>query len=150
MDNYNAMNSGGFYGGQNYPTPPQPVMPQRPMYGGYQPQVQLTTNIERVTSLEEALYKSNTRGSDMVYFDQNKPVIYRIKVEMDGTKSYAQLPYTLPEQADNAPATRAEMQALSAMVQELADKVEKLQAKQPVGKTAKKKLEEVVDDESNG
>lgn len=150
MDNNNPMNSGSFYSGQNYAAPLQPAVPQRPIYGGYQPQVQLISNIERVTSLEEALYKSNARGSDMVYFDQNKPMMYRIRVAVDGTKSYAQIPYTLPEQANDAPATKAEVQALAVAVQELADKVEKLQVKQPVVRNVKKKSEEVIDDESNG
>lgn len=150
MDNNSPMNSGNFYGGQSYPTPPQPTMPQRPMYGGYQPQVQLTTNIERVTSLEEALYKSNVRGSDMVYFDQNKPMIYRIKVEIDGTKSYALLPYTLPDQADSTPATKAEVQAVANALQALTERFEKSVAKQWTNKTPKKKAEEVDDNESNG
>lgn len=147
--NYNTPHPNNFYSGQSYPTAPQFGMPQHGT-GGYQPQMPLSTNIERVTSLEEALFKSNTRNSDTVYFDQNKPVIYRIKVEIDGTKSYAILPYTLPEQANNAPATKAEVEALAAAVQELSIKVEKGLAKTGGVKPIKRKGEEVLEDESNG
>ena len=145
MDHYNN----NFYGGY------QPQAAGRPIYGGYQPQMQaqpqLTTNVELVTSLEEALFKSNMRNSDMLYLDQNKPVIYRIKVDMNGAKSYATLPYTLPNQADSTPATKADIQALMSILGEVTGRLDVLE-KNKENKTMpkKKKAEEVDVDESNG
>lgn len=132
------------FGGQTYPS--QTV--SRP-YSSTMPQV--TTNVDLVTSLEEALYKSNIRNSDMLYLDQNKPVIYRIKVDLGGAKSYVILPYTLPDQASNAPATKADIQALAVTIDTLTSRLESLE-KTRATKTQvkKKKAEEVELDESNG
>lgn len=119
-------------------------------FNGYMPQqpAQVITNVEFVTSLEEALYKSNTRNSDMYYLDQNKPLMYRVKVDMGGVKSYVVLPYTLPDQASNAPATKADLQALTASLNEALERLDILEK----GKTPlkKKKPEEVDGNESHG
>lgn len=56
---------------------------------------QFTSNIRYVTSLEEAVMLSNDRGSDNVYFHQSKPVFYRVKVDWNGQKSWAEFPYNI-------------------------------------------------------
>ena len=40
--------------------------------------------ITYVTSLEEALSKCNNRNTESVYFRQDLPIFYRIKVDNDG------------------------------------------------------------------
>lgn len=82
-------------------------------------QHQLNTNVIYVTSLEEALIKTNMRNSDMIYFNQNKNEFYRIKVDMEGRKSWAAFPYSSPDSEDNTPATKADILALSARIEEL-------------------------------
>jgi hypothetical protein len=59
------------------------------MYGYQQP----ATNVTFVTSIEEALYRANGRNCDMVFFDQDKPIFYRVKVDMEGRKSCAQFSF---------------------------------------------------------
>ena len=147
MDNYNFQ--GGNSGWQ------APAL-QRPNYGWpvqatYPQQAQLSTNIELVTSLEEALFKSNLRNSDMLYLDQNRPLIYRVKVDVNGVKSHATLPYTLPNQVDSTPATKADIQALTLTLQEISEKVSLLEKnKEAKAFPKKKKAEEVGTDESDG
>ena len=80
-DNYNSWQSqNGFGNGFN-----QPV-----------------SNIILVTSIEEALFKSNTRNSDMVYFDQNRDVFYRVKVDLEGRKLWKEIPYGTSSTANSA------------------------------------------------
>lgn len=87
---------------------------------GYQyPQAPLNTNIVYVTSPEEALMRSNIRNSDIVYFDQDKNMFYRVKVDMDGKKSWATFMFNLPDSSENAPATKADIQQLSDRITEL-------------------------------
>lgn len=77
------------------------------------------TNIIRVTSLEEAVMRTTARGSDMVYFDQDRDVFYRVKVDWDGKKSWAEFQFSLPAQVDNTPVLRNDFQALVAKVEQL-------------------------------
>lgn len=137
-----SANPNGFYnngnGWQNLQMPAYAQMP-----------VRFYTNVEPVTSLEEAIIKSNLRGSDMFYIDQNKPVMYRVKVEFDGRKSYVQLPFNLPNQPDSVPATKADLQLLAEQIDKLASTLNSPAAlPEKVGK--KKKSEEVSTDESAG
>ena len=134
MDNFTLYGSNpGYANSQAYPS--------APMFRGYTPQVQVTTNIELVTSLEEALFKSNVRNSDMLYLDQNKPLIYRVKVSAEGVKSYLTLPYSLPNQPDSTPATKADLQTLE-------ERIAALEAGKMIVK--KKKPEVIENGESNG
>ena len=71
-----------------------------------------TTNIIRVTSLEEAVMRTTARNSDMVYFDQDRDVFYRVRVDWDGKKSWAEFQFTLPAQADTTPLTREELKPI--------------------------------------
>lgn len=90
--------------------------------GYYQPQQQFqnnATNIVRVTSLEEAVMRTTTRGSDMVYFDQDRDVFYRVKVDWDGKKSWAEFQFMLPAVQDTAPVSKTDFQALATKVEQL-------------------------------
>jgi hypothetical protein len=80
---------------------------------------QLQTNKIPVTSLEEALSKPAERYSEMYYWDQSKPVIYVVRTDQNMVKSWAVIPYTLPDQEQNAPVTRADLAALEARIADL-------------------------------
>ena len=89
-------------------------------YSYNQPQqVQNATNIIRVTSLEEAVMRTTTRGCDMVYFDQDRDVFYRVKVDWDGKKSWAEFQFTLPAIQDTTPVSKTDFQALVNKVEQL-------------------------------
>ena len=111
---------------------------------------QLRTNKILVTSLEEAIAKSGEHNSEMYYFDQSKPVIYVVKVDINGMKSWAQLSYTSPNDQDSTPATRADIDVLYSKLDTL------IKSMQETAKVVKrKKVEdvktEVADDvESDG
>ena len=92
---------------------------------------QLKTNKIPVTSLEEALNKPAERYSEMYYWDQAKPVIYVVRTDQNLVKSWATIPYTLPDQGQNAPVTRADLAALEARITELeATKTKKTKSKE--------------------
>lgn len=83
------------------------------MYNQFGWQPQITSNVVTVTSLEEAIMKTTTRNSDMVYFHQDQNVFYRVKVDFDGRKTWAQFDYNVPDPNLNVPATKADIQALA-------------------------------------
>ena len=99
MDNFNTNHNGWQQG-----------------YDTYRPQVQ--TNITLVTSLEEAIMRTNARPSDMVYFDQGKDILYRVRVDMDGKKYWKEIPI-LVNQDGNSYVNRLEFDALSEKVNKL-------------------------------
>lgn len=72
----NSVNSG-------YQQPPQ--MPQQTFQ--QPPQMPYKTNKLVVTSLDEAMMRSSELNSDTVYFDQNKDVLYNVKVDSRGYKT---------------------------------------------------------------
>lgn len=120
MNGFDPMNPAGFnYGNQGQTN----SWGQPRQYGGYtspaQPQPRLMTNAIFVTSLEEALIKTTERPSDMIYFHQDKNEFYRVKVDMEGRKSWAAFPYNLPNQEESTPATKADIQALIARIEAL-------------------------------
>ena len=84
---------------------------------------QLVTNVTFVTSVEEALFRASSRNSEMVFFHQDKPIFYRVKVDNEGRKSWAQYDYGTKPTEDNTPVTRAE---LSELVKKIAVLEEKL------------------------
>lgn len=106
--------------------------------------MQLRTNKVLVTSLDEAIAKTSERNSELVYFDQSKPLIYIVKVDMTGVKSWAQLEYSTGVQDTNSPATKSDIAALTGKIEALVAKLE------PETTKRKKKEVEVVNDESNG
>ena len=89
----------------------------------FQPPVRTTSNIIFVTSLEEALYRTNERGSDMMYVHQTQPVFYRVKVNADGQKTWAEYPYIVPNQDSSSPVTRADLKALEDQIAELRKRI---------------------------
>lgn len=83
---------------------------------------QVVTNTSFVTGLEEALFKSNVRGSDVIHFNQDKPEFYRIKVDQDGRKTWQAFQYNVPAQDESVPATKADIQGLLARIEALENK----------------------------
>ena len=83
------------------------------------------TNIEYVTSLEEAIMRTNVRGSDKVYFKQDGGVFYRVKMDMDGRKSWAEFPYSVPNVDTSRPVMISDLQPIF-------DRLEKLEKSMPV------------------
>lgn len=68
------------------------------------------TNIEYVTSLEEALSRCNMRNIEKVFFHQDKNIFYRIRVDFDGKKYWQALEYNSPSAVeDTSPVTRADL-----------------------------------------
>lgn len=84
---------------------------------------QINTNVWYVSSIDEALMRTNTRNSDVVYFDQDKDVFYRVKVDFDGRKTWAQFNYTVPNEKENIPATKADIDQLLTKIQRLEQRV---------------------------
>ena len=69
-----------------------------------------STNIQYVTSLEEALSRSYTRGSENVYFHQDQQVFYRIRVDADGRKYWQEFAYNAPKSSEDAtPVVKADL-----------------------------------------
>ena len=81
------------------------------------------SNIIMVTSLEEALYRTTERGSDMLYVHQTESVFYRVKVEHDGRKTWSEYPYNVPSPNDTRPVTKSEFDALLEKVSALEKKL---------------------------
>lgn len=123
----------------SYNTPPQRnSWGQQHTYNSYTTQPRLNSNVVVVTSLEEALIRTSECNSDMVYFHQDKNEFYRIKVDSEGRKSWAAFPYSLHNQEDTTPATKAD-------IRDLITRVEALEAQN------KNKKKEVTNNaESNG
>lgn len=115
MSNFDNMNQVGYNrGNQGWQ---QPVYPASPYYAPQQPTC--NTNIMYVTSPEEALIRTDRRNSDVVYFDQDKNVFYRVRVDMDGRKSWAQFSYNTPNAETTAPATKEDILQLSERITRL-------------------------------
>ena len=111
FNNWNFQQQQPFQSTQNYPSYPSNQMP-------------LNTNLAFVTSLDEALARSNSRGSDIVYFHQDKDIFYRVKVDMEGRKSWMEFAYTSPNPALTTPATKADIQELLVRIEKLEGKGE--------------------------
>ena len=95
---------------------------------GYNPnmgfQSPMQSNAIFVTSLEEAIMKTVDRPSDMIYFNQNGEYFYRVKVDLDGRKSWAQYKYSLPDQNVEAPVTRADILNLENRLKDIESKLQ--------------------------
>lgn len=85
-------------------------------YNGYN---YVNSNIILVTSLEEALYKTNSINSDMVYFHQTEHVFYRVKVNERGEKSWQTMNYNGAESDINLPVTKADIQRIEERLSKL-------------------------------
>ena len=83
--------------------------PANPWYGNSSiPQNTVNTNVYRVTSLEEAIMKTNARGGEMVYFNQSKDEFYNVRVDMNGNKTWQTFVYSVPNPNVNVPVNRAD------------------------------------------
>lgn len=102
---YNTMPS---MGAQNWYTNPTVTQSQYDMFSN--------TNVYKVTSLEEAIMKSNMRPSETVYFHQTKNEFYNVRVDVNGNKTWQTFVYNMPSTAENAPVSRADFDALIARV----------------------------------
>ena len=83
----------------------------------------ITTNVIRVTSLDEAIMQTTKRPSDMVYFNQDKNEFYNVKVDYDGRKSWATFPYTLPNSDETTPVSKADIANIVSRVEILEAKL---------------------------
>lgn len=97
----------------NYGSTPTPIVPAQP-----------NTNKIYVTSLEDALNRSSSRGSEMVYFHQDANEFYVVKTDMDGRKSWVGFQYVIPNQDANTPATKADINSLIERIEKLENKGE--------------------------
>lgn len=140
MSNFDPMNPAGF----NYTNQQQNSGWNQPRQYPSYPQYRLNTNAIFVTSLEEALVKTNDRNSDVIYFHQDKNEFYRVKVDAEGRKSWATFIYALPNQDDSTPATKADMRALLARIEALEN------LKEPKVAVKSKKKEVIENGESDG
>ena len=78
-----------------------------------------SSNIILVTSLEEALYRTTSIPSDMLYVHQTQPLFYRVKVDNEGRKTWSEYPYSVPNQDANTPVNKAEFNSLLKRFEEL-------------------------------
>lgn len=89
-------------------------------WGQPYPATPMNTNKIYVTSLEDALNRTSTRGSEMVYFHQDTNEFYVVKTDVDGRKSWMGFTYSVPSQDATTPATKADLK-------ELLERIEKLE-----------------------
>lgn len=89
---------------------------------GYGSLNRMNSNVIRVTSLEEAIMKSNSWDSEMVYFHQDKNEFYTVRVDANGNKSWQTFSYSMPTNTAAVPVTREEYEALAARVAALEPK----------------------------
>lgn len=84
------------------------------------------SNIVYVTGPEEAIMRATQRNSEGVYFDQNKPVFYRVRVDFDGRKSWATFPYSMENVDNNANTPNVSREEFTALVNEVKELRSKL------------------------
>ena len=93
------------------------------------------TNVLRVTSLDEAIMKTNARNSEMVYFNQSKDEFYNVRVDMYGNKTWQTFPYSIPNTGNNIPVSRADFDAFVARFEALEAKFKEVGNEQPNGQS---------------
>ena len=92
-------------------------------YGSYDPYSRFSSNVEYVTSIEEALMRTNTFPSDKVYFHQDRPIFYKVKVDAYGKKSWAEFEYGAHCTSTEAVVNQSDLTALSERVKALEDRL---------------------------
>lgn len=80
---------------------------------------QVNTNKIYVTSLEDALNRMASRGTEMVYFHQDSNEFYVVKTDFDGRKTWARFIYNVPNQDATIPATKADFNLLLERIEKL-------------------------------
>lgn len=108
MDNTSYFNNGYGMGGAH----------RQPQY-----QSSVSTNIIRVTGLDEAIMRTARFGSEMLYVHQDRNEFYIVKVDYDGRKSWATFNFSMPNPDANAPVTRADLASIVGRLDELEKKV---------------------------
>lgn len=83
----------------------------------------LNTNVYLVTSLEEALMRTNACPSDMVYFHQDLDIMYRVKVDEAGRKTWAQFNISMNDPNNNIAVTRGDLKELNDRILKLENMV---------------------------
>jgi hypothetical protein len=83
-----------------------------------------STNVIKVTSLNEAVMQSVTRMSETVYFHQDKNEFYNVRVDANGNKSWQTFNYNLagPAPVDTGVVTKEMYDALIARISALEEK----------------------------
>ena len=126
------MNRGNFMNGPNSPMFNSPMTnPQYPMFSNgmnrqYNQFVPITNKVF-VSSLEDALNRPADYNSQMVYFDQNKDVLYDVCTNGRGEKSWAIINLALGETSASAMnAQQANNDRLLQRISELEKKLEEV------------------------
>ena len=83
------------------------------------------SNVVLVTGPDEAVMRT-PNDADMLYIDQNKPVMYRVVSDMFGRKSLAEYPYIVPNIEQDTLVSRAEFNDLVAKVNALVNPVKEV------------------------
>lgn len=96
------------YGMQNWYTPMSQPSPNQDIGGN--------VNVYKVTSLEEAIMKSNMRPSETVYFHQTKNEFYNVRVDINGNKTWQTFVYNIPNSTENVQISKSDFDALVARV----------------------------------
>lgn len=91
------------------------------------------TNVYKVTSLDEAIMKTNTRNSEMVWFNQSKDEFYCVRVDMNGNKSWQIFNYTIHTTNYNMPVMKSDYDALVARLEALEAKFKEVPANESNG-----------------
>lgn len=112
-----------------YVNPPINYGPRMPRQAPQQNQFVPFTNKRFVSSLEEAMSIQADFNSEMVYFDQNKDVLYNICTDGRGQKSYTIVDLALHKEEHVNASTNVNLDELSKKVEELNNKVEDLYGK---------------------
>lgn len=82
-----------------------------------------TTNIVKVTSLDEAIMRTVVRPSDMVYFNQGKDEFYNVRVDMNGNKSWQTFTFTVPNNDEDLPVRKSDLAVFDERLKVLEDKI---------------------------
>jgi hypothetical protein len=81
------------------------------------------TNVYKVTSLEEAIMKSNIRPSETVYFHQTKNEFYNVRVDINGNKTWQTFTYEVPNSIENTQISKTDFEALVTRIVALENKI---------------------------
>ena len=84
----------------------------------------VSTNVFKVTSLEEAIMRSTTRSSETVYYHQDKNEFYNIRVDANGNKIWQTFKYSLagPEPVNTGGITKEMYDEIIARISALEEK----------------------------
>lgn len=93
----------------------------------------MNTNVYKVTSLDEAIMKTNARNSEMVYFNQGKDEFYCIRVDMNGNKTWQIFSYSIPNVNNNIPVMKSDYDALVSRLEGVEARLKEIYNNEPDG-----------------